>query len=31
VNQILIGRNDTTAVALDPRFGERHGMVARFA
>jgi DNA helicase HerA-like ATPase len=28
MNNILIGRNDTTAVELDPRFGNRHGMIA---
>ncbi|HEX5960364.1 MAG TPA: helicase HerA-like domain-containing protein [Rhodanobacteraceae bacterium] len=28
MNDILIGRNDTTAVELDPRFGNRHGMIA---
>ncbi len=28
VNNILIGRNDTTAVELDPQFGNRHGMIA---
>ncbi|HEX7348787.1 MAG TPA: helicase HerA-like domain-containing protein [Rhodanobacteraceae bacterium] len=28
MNNILIGRNDATAVELDPRFGNRHGMVA---
>jgi DNA helicase HerA-like ATPase len=28
VNDILIGRNDTTAVELDPHFGNRHGMIA---
>jgi uncharacterized protein len=25
---ILIGRNETTAVELDPRYGNRHGMIA---
>ncbi|QDE39098.1 DUF853 family protein [Luteibacter pinisoli] len=25
---ILIGRNDTAAVELDPRYGNRHGMIA---
>jgi uncharacterized protein len=25
---ILIGRNDMAQVALDPRFGNRHGMIA---
>jgi Predicted ATPase len=28
VNDILIGRNDAAAVVLDPRFGNRHGMIA---
>lgn len=28
MNEILIGRNDATAVALDPHFGNRHGMIA---
>ena len=28
MNDILIGRNDTTAVELDPHFGNRHGMIA---
>lgn len=28
MNDILIGRNDATAVELDPRFGNRHGMIA---
>jgi DNA helicase HerA-like ATPase len=28
VNNILIGRNDDTAAELDPRFGNRHGMIA---
>ena len=28
MNEILIGKNETTAVALDPRFGNRHGMIA---
>ena len=25
---ILIGRNDSTSVSLDPRYGNRHGMIA---
>jgi DNA helicase HerA-like ATPase len=28
MNDILIGKNDTAAVALDPHFGNRHGMIA---
>ncbi len=28
MNPILIGNNDTTAVALDPHFGNRHGLIA---
>lgn len=28
MNNILIGRNDTTAVELDPHFGNRRGMIA---
>ena len=28
MNNILIGRNATTAVELDPYFGNRHGMIA---
>jgi len=28
MSQILIGRNDTTGVSLDPRYGNRHGMIA---
>ncbi len=28
MNDILIGRNDRASVALDPRFGNRHGMIA---
>ena len=28
MNDILIGRNETTAVELDPHFGNRHGMIA---
>ncbi|HET8899452.1 MAG TPA: helicase HerA-like domain-containing protein [Rhodanobacteraceae bacterium] len=28
MNPILIGKNDHTAVALDPHFGNRHGMIA---
>jgi DNA helicase HerA-like ATPase len=28
MNDILIGRNDAIAVELDPRFGNRHGMIA---
>jgi len=28
VNNILIGKNDTTAVELAPQFGNRHGMIA---
>ncbi|MBS0380951.1 MAG: DUF853 family protein [Proteobacteria bacterium] len=28
MSDILIGRNDATAVELDPRFGNRHGMIA---
>ncbi len=28
MNEILIGKNDATSVALDPHFGNRHGMIA---
>jgi hypothetical protein len=28
MNDILVGRNATTAVELDPHFGSRHGMIA---
>lgn len=28
MSQILIGRNDATSVSLDPRYGNRHGMIA---
>ncbi|WP_017460405.1 helicase HerA-like domain-containing protein [Dyella ginsengisoli] len=28
MSQILIGRNDETGVSLDPRYGNRHGMIA---
>ncbi|MEW5835254.1 MAG: helicase HerA-like domain-containing protein [Pseudomonadota bacterium] len=28
MSQILIGRNDVTSVSLDPRYGNRHGMIA---
>ena len=28
MNNILVGRNDSTAVELDPHFGNRHGMIA---
>ncbi len=28
MSQILIGRNDSTSVSLDPRYGNRHGMIA---
>ncbi|HJR10442.1 MAG TPA: helicase HerA-like domain-containing protein [Rhodanobacteraceae bacterium] len=28
MNDILIGKNETTAVELDPHFGNRHGMIA---
>jgi DNA helicase HerA-like ATPase len=28
VNDILIGKNASASVALDPRFGNRHGMIA---
>jgi len=28
VDDILIGKNEITAVELDPRFGNRHGMIA---
>lgn len=28
MNNILIGRNDTASVDLDPHFGNRHGMIA---
>jgi hypothetical protein len=28
VNDILIGRNDTAAVELNPHLGNRHGMIA---
>jgi DNA helicase HerA-like ATPase len=28
MTDILIGRNDSTSVNLDPRFGNRHGMIA---
>ena len=28
MNDILIGRNDASAVELDPNFGNRHGMIA---
>ncbi|HEU4671015.1 MAG TPA: helicase HerA-like domain-containing protein [Dyella sp.] len=28
MSQILIGRNDSTGVSLDPRYGNRHGMIA---
>ncbi|KRE94999.1 ATP-binding protein [Frateuria sp. Soil773] len=28
MTDILIGRNDSTSVTLDPRYGNRHGMIA---
>ncbi|PXV61621.1 hypothetical protein SAMN04487785_103219 [Dyella jiangningensis] len=28
MTDILIGRNDNTSVSLDPRYGNRHGMIA---
>ena len=28
MSQILIGRNDSTSVSLDPHYGNRHGMIA---
>ncbi|MGN6738602.1 helicase HerA-like domain-containing protein [Dyella sp.] len=28
MSQILIGRNDSISVSLDPRYGNRHGMIA---
>ena len=28
MTEILIGRNDDTSVSLDPRYGNRHGMIA---
>ncbi|PWK85244.1 helicase HerA-like domain-containing protein [Fulvimonas soli] len=28
MGEILIGRNDSTSVSLDPHFGNRHGMIA---
>ncbi len=28
MNEILIGRNDTASVSLDPHYGNRHGMIA---
>jgi DNA helicase HerA-like ATPase len=28
MTEILIGRNDATSVSLDPRYGNRHGMIA---
>ncbi len=28
MTDILIGRNDSTSVSLDPRYGNRHGMIA---
>ncbi|MDN5923870.1 MAG: DUF853 domain-containing protein, partial [Xanthomonadales bacterium] len=28
MNNILIGKNDTTSVSLDPQYGNRHGMIA---
>ena len=28
MTEILIGRNDSTSVNLDPRYGNRHGMIA---
>ncbi|HEX5307440.1 MAG TPA: helicase HerA-like domain-containing protein [Dyella sp.] len=28
MTSILIGRNDSTSVSLDPRYGNRHGMIA---
>ena len=28
MTEILIGRNDSTSVSLDPRYGNRHGMIA---
>ena len=28
MTEILIGRNDRTSVTLDPRYGNRHGMIA---
>jgi hypothetical protein len=31
VNDILIGKNDTSAVELDPHFGNRHGMIETMA
>lgn len=31
MNDSLIERNDTTAVELDPHFGNRHGMIETIA
>lgn len=28
MTDILIGRNENTSVSLDPRYGNRHGMIA---
>ncbi|MEP6900034.1 MAG: helicase HerA-like domain-containing protein, partial [Rhodanobacter sp.] len=28
MTEILIGRNDSTSVSLDPQYGNRHGMIA---
>ena len=28
MSEILIGRNDSASVSLDPHYGNRHGMIA---
>jgi hypothetical protein len=28
MNLILIGRNDSASISLDPRYSNRHGMIA---
>ncbi|HWX67537.1 MAG TPA: hypothetical protein VNZ27_14040 [Rhodanobacter sp.] len=30
MTDILIGRNDSTSVSLDPHYGNRHGMIETF-